>query len=271
MIHSAISKLLLIAVLLGLSSCNNTQQQQQQRENGTTNPEPNKITAQDIVDQAIAYYGGDNYNQAEIHFTFRDHDYRSVQQGGQYILERIKYNPAIGKVTDEVTNSGYRNVLNDEFAVDIVDSMKVKITNSVNSVHYFARLPYGLNAPATIKELIGIDIVNDQRYYEVKVTFKQEGGGVDFQDVFVYWFSMETFQMDYLAYSYQTDGGGIRFRAAKNMRDINGIRFQDYINYKPKSLDVTLADLDQMYAEGELIEVSQITLENIAVDLLNEQ
>lgn len=271
-----IKNAIVVFIIFVAVSCKNSQQQDTTTTvpTETTNnelPKTPQITAQEIVDQAIAYYGGANFEQAEINFKFRDYEYRSIQNGGQYQLERIQYNKAIGKITDEVTNSGYRNVLNDEFAIDIVDSMKIKKSNSVNSVHYFARLPYGLNAPAVNKKLLGIDSINGTAYYQVKVTFDQEGGGVDHEDEFMYWFNTSNFQMDYLAYSYQTDGGGIRFRAAKNLREVNGIKFQDYINYKPETLAVALEDLSSKYESGALEEVSQIILENLKVDLLNEQ
>ena len=76
--------------------------------------------------------------------------------------------------------------------------------------------------------------------------------------------------MDYLAYSYETDGGGIRFRAAYNPREINGLRFQDYVNYKPQGLDVALKDLDYLYEQGSLIEVSKIELENVKVKIVDD-
>lgn len=269
-----VSSIFLIAAFASISTgCKNSAapSQEIQQEIQQEGQEENSISAQDIVSNAIAYYGGDNYEQAQMSFKFRDIEYTSLQDGGQFKLERIKYNDAIGKITDEVTNNGYRNVLNDEFAIDIADSMKVKFTNSVNSVHYFARLPYGLNAPAVKKELLGTDTINNVAYYEVKVTFNQDGGGVDFQDVFVYWFNTETYQMDYLAYSYETDGGGVRFRTAKNNREIGGIRFQDYTNYKPDSVAVVLQDLDKAYLAGALEEVSEILLEDVQVTLINQQ
>lgn len=243
---------------------------QQDKQTTITEPQIEQIGVADIVDRAIQMHGGSSYEQAEISFRFRDFDYRSVQQGGSFTLDRISHNDAIGKITDRVTNDGYSHLLNNEFEMDIADSMKVKFTNSVNSVHYFARLPYGLKAPATQKRLLGEDSIAGKSYYEVEVRFKQEGGGVDFQDVFVYWFDKASGYMDYLAYSYETDGGGIRFRAAKNQREVKGIRFQDYVNYKPAGLDVELKDLDYLFELGKLIEVSKVELENIDVKILND-
>ena len=255
--------------LVSLMSCNQGAKNQEEQQPDPRTVKPN-FTAQQLVDRAIEYHGGDKFESAEMTFKFRDYEYRSLQEGGQFTLDRISYNKAIGKITDRVTNAGYTQVLNDEFEMNIVDSMKVKFTNSVNSVHYFARLPYGLNDAAVQKKLLGTDSIKGKTYHEVEVRFKQEGGGVDFQDVFVYWLDTETGSMDYLAYSYETEGGGIRFRAATNPREINGIRVQDYINYKPKGLDVALEDLDYLYEQGSLIEVSKIELENVTVQITDE-
>jgi hypothetical protein len=145
--------------------------------------------------------------------------------------------------------------------------MATRYSNSVNSVHYFAQLPYGLNDNAVQKELLGEATINGNPYFEVGVTFKQEGGGTDFQDKFVYWIHKENYTVDYLAYSYETDGGGIRFREAYNVRYVDGIRFADYNNYKPESLEVSLTDLDALFAKGALKLLSKIETESIGVML----
>ncbi len=59
-----------------------------------------------------------------------------------------------------------------------------------------------------------------------KLTFNEDSGGDDFEDVFIYWFNTETYRMDYLAYEYHTDEGGMRFREAFNPREINGVLMQ---------------------------------------------
>ena len=50
------------------------------------------------------------------------------------------------------------------------------------------------------KEEVGEDEVEGETYYEVKVTFREEGGGTDFEDEFLYWIHKENFTVDYLAY-----------------------------------------------------------------------
>ena len=149
------------------------------------------------------------------------------------------------------------------------DSTATKYANSVNSVHYFVQLPYGLNDPAVKKELLGEAEIIDKKYYEVKVTFAQDGGGTDHEDEYMYWIAKDNFTVDYFAYKFYTGEGGIRFRKAYNPRMVNGIRFVDYENYKLepwKSVD--LKTVDELFDAGKLELLSKIKTEDISVEIL---
>ncbi|MEB8389496.1 hypothetical protein OO012_20020, partial [Rhodobacteraceae bacterium KMM 6894] len=89
------------------------------------------------------------------------------------------------------------------------DSTANKYDNSVNSVHYFVKLPYGLNDPAVNKTLLGEVTLKEKEYYKIKVTFEQAGGGDDFEDTYLYWINKETFKPDYLAYDFHENDGGV--------------------------------------------------------------
>ena len=78
-------------------------------------------------------------------------------------------------------------------------------------MHYFAQLPYGLNSPAVQKKILGEATINGNTYYEIEVTFSKEGGGIDFEDRFVYWIHKENFTVDFLAYRYATNGGILEY------------------------------------------------------------
>lgn len=224
------------------------------------------LTAQRIVDQAIAAACNGNCDHATIDFTFRNRCYVSKRDGGAYQYERITTD-STGITHDILSNNGFRRYKNDTL-VKVPDSMVTRYSNSINSVHYFAQLPFGLNAPAVQKELVGEAIIKGEPYFEVGVKFMEEGGGTDFEDEFVYWIHKENYTVDYLAYSYVTDEGGIRFREAYNVRDINGIRFADYNNFKPKLVEVTLTDLDTLFEQGELNLLSKIETESVGVVLV---
>ena len=151
----------------------------------------------------------------------------------------------------------------------VPDSMAVKCTRFVNSVHYFSVLPYGLNDKAVRKKLLQETSIKETPYYKVQITFTEDGGGEDFEDVFIYWIDKTTFKIDYLAYSFHVDGGGMRFREATNERVVNGIRFVDYNNYKAKNASTKLENLDKAFENNGLNKLSEINLENVSVKILN--
>ena len=227
--------------------------------------EKKELSAQEIVDHAIASSGGELYDKTIIDFDFRGKHYKSVRNYGQYQYERM-FTDTVGIIKDVLNNDGFERFINDTVATMTPDSMKVKYSASVNSVLYFALLPYGLNDAAVIKKHLGEVTIKSKEYYKIKVMFKEEGGGEDHEDVFVYWFDKTNYHMDYMAYSYKTDGGGARFRSAYNERVVDGIRLVDYINYKSKDPTMSIENFDLAYQDGNLKELSLIEIENIQVD-----
>lgn len=256
-------KLAFLLFLIMIVSCNDSKN----KTDGDATSKEN-ITAQTIIDKAIENTCHGNCDRAEITFTFRDKAYKSKRFEGEYELERITKD-SLGVTRDLLSNFGFTRSVND-IALELADTTALKLGNSVNSVHYFAQLPYGLNAPAVQKELMGTDSIKDKPYYEIKVTFKKEGGGTDHDDEFMYWVNQNDFTVDYLAYSYETNGGGIRFREAYNPREVKGIRFVDYNNYKTDDLSTPLSKLDDLFEENKLPLLSKIETENIEVKLLNQ-
>lgn len=106
---------------------------------------------------------------------------------------------------------------------------------------------------------------NNQPYHKIKITFDPEGGGSDFEDEFLYWIHQTNHTVDYLAYSFHVEEGGLRFREAYNVRDIKGILFSDYNNYEPASDALTLGELDAAFENSGLKKLSEINLENITL------
>lgn len=219
--------------------------------------------AEDIVQKAIQNAGGQAMNGKAIDFDFRDIHYRSARKDGRYVLER-SFSKDSMIFRDVLSNDGFSRFINDSL-VQVPDSMASRYGNSVNSVHYFAYLPYGLDGKAVNKSLMGESTINGTSYYKVKVWFDQEGGGTDFEDIFIYWISKDEAKVDYLAYEYHTNGGGMRFREAYNRRNIGGIDFVDYRNFKPASKDVDIALTDSLFEADALELLSVIALENIKV------
>ncbi len=224
-----------------------------------------KLTdVQKIVDKAIETAGGQKYLKSTIAFDFRQRHYVATRSGGDYSYGRITQDGS-NTVQDFISNEGYRREINGVPA-NVPDSMAALYTSSTNSVIYFALLPYGLNDAAVNKKLLGETTIKDKPYYLVQVTFHPDGGGEDFEDVYLYWIHQKNFTIDYLAYSFEEkDETSFRFREAYNARTINGIRFQDYINYSPTDISTPLDSAESFYKKGELEELSRIETENPTV------
>lgn len=226
-------------------------------------------TAQEIVDKAIETVGGDVIADASVHFKFRDYYYKATRSNGNRTLERCT--DAECQVQQDVLQGDGEFVRFRESApITLSDSLKQLYGNSVNSVHYFSVLPYGLNDAAVTKTLVDEAVVKGQAYYRILVKFAEEGGGEDFEDEYMYWIHKEKYTVDYLAYNYRVNEGGTRFREAYNERIVNGIRFVDYNNYKANEKFPPLVTLDSLYENKALQLLSKIELEQVTVSLCPE-
>lgn len=230
---------------------------------GCRNNNPDLMPVQDIVDKSIEVSGGNLYRSCNISFTFRDIRYEMNNSNGRKILKRIIKKDST-EILDILKRTSFERYINGNL-VNVADSMATKFSNSINSVHYFAYLPYGLNDPAVNKKLLGETQIGGNQYYKVEVTFDEEDGGEDFEDIYIYWINKETFKPDYLAYQFNINGGGSRFREAFNERIINGIRFVDYNNYKAED-SISVYNLEALFKSKELELLSTIRLEDIIVN-----
>jgi hypothetical protein len=223
-----------------------------------------KPTAQSIVDECIEVYGGKKYEDLSADFDFRNMHYEINIKNGKYTYTRMQVDSSGHKIEDLLTNNTFERKI-DGLKTPVVDSMVAKYTRSVNSVAYFFLLPKPLNDPAVNKELLGTSKIKGEEYYKIKVKFNKEGGGKDHNDVFVYWIEKKTKAIDYFAYSYETDGGGIRFREAFNQKTQNGIKFSDYKNYGFEDLKTKLEDLDVLFEQNKIPLKSEIINLNVNI------
>ena len=226
------------------------------------------LTADEIIYKSIELAGGNKFEKSIIEFDFRDRHYYAKRKSGDFSLMRITVEVDKDSIFDILNNDGFKRIGNNGEDIFLEDLKKYSA--SVNSVHYFSTLPYGLNGEAVNKTLLGEEEINNKTYYKIKVTFNKEGGGEDYEDIFVYWVDKEFFKTQYLAYSYNEDDGvGMRFREAYNERYINGLRFVDYNNYKAEDLETKLTDLGKAFENNQLKLLSKIELENVNVDLID--
>lgn len=226
-----------------------------------------RTEVEQIVDAAIAAHGGERYAETAMDFDFRGMHY-SIFKSPSAFEYRREFTDSTGQVVDILNNEGFARRVNGVGIDSLTEERIGAFSRSVNSVAYFAFLPYGLNDAAAIKTYLGQTTIKGKEYHQVKVTFQAEGGGEHFEDEFLYWFGVEDSLMDYLAYSYHTDGGGVRFREVREAREIGGIRFQDYVNLKAANKATPLDSMQYLYEKGALEKLSEINLENIRTSAL---
>lgn len=214
--------------------------------------------ANKIIEKAIKHHGAEAYDTLQIKYAFRDKNYSIKHSQGNFIYKRIFSDSAKNQIEDVLNNNGFYREINGVKA-DLSSKDSAAYANSVNSVHYFALLPYGLDGSAVISKKLENTVINNQEYYSIHVSFDQQGGGTDYEDEFIYWFNTENYSMDFMAYSYRTEGGGVRFREAYNPRKIKGVIFQDYNNYEADKNE-SLSSLPDLYEAGNLKLLSKIEL-----------
>ena len=216
-----------------------------------------------IIEKSMQVYGW-NQKEFSIVFDFRDYKYKLTRKPNFFSYQRSILREGV-LIKDVMTSNSELKRYLDEIPLKLSDSLKDIYSNSLNSVMYFFQLPRPLNDPAVIANYKGEKTISNKVYWALEVKFQEKDGGKDFEDEFRYWIDPKSGHIDYLAYSYLTEGGGTRFRKAKNMRENNGFIFQDYTNFRPVKKFTSLDSLPILYERGKLILVSEIENKNIKV------
>lgn len=224
-----------------------------------------ELTADQIINKAVERHGGKAYDNMELQFDFRNRHYRAKISRGEYVYERT-FESENGLVTDIWSNKKFRRLIGEkEIQLDREDLRTYR--TATNSVIYFALLPFNLDDPVVNRQLMRSVEIKGEPYYKVEMTYGEMGGGKEsFESVYIYWIHKEHFTMDYLAYSFNINGGGVRFREAYNKKEVEGILFQDYLNYTTDE-DYPAHELDYAFVTDQLELVSRIELNNIEVAL----
>lgn len=196
----------------------------------------------------------------DFSFDFRGANYSfHHDEGGFRYTKLIETDSLIQK--DVFTSDGFTRVVNGD-TLQLKKEENKKYSESLNSVIYFVCLPQKLKDEAENMGDLGQTEIKGENYNTLKVYFVEDGGGEDFEDEFLYWVNAETHYIDYLAYRYNVNGGGVRFRSAYERRIVNGMVFQDYINYEAP-FDAELINLPMQYEIDSLNELSRIIIDNI--------
>lgn len=252
-----------ISTMVFLSSCSGNENQNLPLletdsivETGT-----NSLSAADqLIAETIEAHGGDLYKTANYSFVFRENTFQFKNDGAKYEYSKT-YEKEGAVVKDLLRNETFSRTINGEL-VELTDEQKENGGEGINSVIYFATLPYKLSDKAVNAKQKESISIKGKKYDVIEISFDQAGGGEDFDDKYYYWINESTHKIDYFAYNYSTNNGGVRFRSAFNTAVVDGITFQDYVNYEAK-VGTPLKDLPLLYEKGKLIEVSKIKTEKL--------
>lgn len=214
-----------------------------------------------LLARTLAAHGGDRYETAHFAFRFRDRAFSFRNEGGGFLYTSVR-NMDGEIIQDALRNGSFVRTING-VEQELTEKQVGSYSAALNSVIYFATLPHKLTDPAVNLTHLGEQRIRGKDYEVLGVTFDEKGGGTDHDDEFHYWINREG-TIDYLAYNYKVNGGGVRFRAAYNPRRVGGVLFQDYVNYKAP-VGTALMDLPGLYEAEALVELSRIETEEIRV------
>ena len=256
---------LLFTVALYLQNCGTADRDRATGE--TEREQPQAATyaneAERIVRQSVEAGNLATLDSANYVFRFRDKEYGYEKANGRFKYERWWQDAdSDDAIRDVLTNDGFTRYVNDQ-PVELTEKKTMAYTESVNSVIYFAFMPYALLDPAANLTDLGKQQIKGETFDAIGVDFAEDGGGKDFDDSFRYWFEPATHKLRYLAYV-EAGNKEPRFREAYNERTEGGITVRDYRNYHPgKDVRLAVDSLAPRFSRGELLLLSDIALENV--------
>ncbi len=219
-----------------------------------------------ILARTVASQGPSLLEESLVTFKFRDTVFSMKRNNGRFQYERSFADTTGARIHDVLDNSAVaRSVDGRPFELDSAKARSVTV--DVNSVVYFASLPYPLADPGVRSRQLGSETIEGQEYLKVEVTFTPDKGGLDYDDRFIYWIHPESFDIRYMSYFYHTDGGGSRFRKAVNIRRVEGIQFADYLNYasEPDTVRKSVDRFAEYFTNGTVKLVSEINMDSVVV------
>ena len=220
-----------------------------------------------LLQAAVVASGTHLLDSATVAYRFRQNSMGYDRRGDAFVYTRTYTDSSGNTITDILSNTGLQRTVNDE-PRGLSPKQAATASEQVNSVTYFALLPRFLLDPAVNASYDGLDTVSQTLYHRIRVSFAEEMGGTDFEDEFLYWFDANDLSLDFLAYAYATNGGGVRLREAFNERRPAGVRISDYRNYRadPEN-SVPLDGMMHRFRRGELKLLSVVALEDVRIAL----
>ena len=250
-------RLALVALVLVLAAC----------ERPAPQGDPEALA---LIDRARTHHGSALLDRAALQFTFRGTPYVVRRDGGDFRYARTTTDSLGRTVQESLDNDGARRLV-----VGVEQPLgpdeAASLSESINSVVYFATLPAPLADPAVRARLLTPDRVGGEDYDRVEVTFAADGGGADHHDRYVYWLRQSDGRIGHYAYTYAETPGdtsraatGTRFRVPLGSRRVGGVLVQDWRNLSADSLD-RLEGFGDAYDERRTFGVSEVLLEDVTL------
>ena len=215
--------------------------------------------ANSIINKSIKAHGGAAYNDLQLSFKFRTFAVELSNKDGQYSYLRRFQDSANNSITDQLTNTGFTRKVNDVL-ISLDPKQENALRESINSVAYFALLPYKLSEPAVQAKLAGNISIGGKDYHKIQISFKKDGGGKDHTDEFCYWINKANYNMEYIAYS----NGGPRFRKLiRQHKTKTGVILQDYENFAMTDTTIAVTGYDSAFLNGKMKLLSLIEHGNV--------
>ena len=228
---------------------------------GTAAPEPVRL---EIVDRAIEHHGGEIYrsNSATLDVCSKSGCFhletRAYRDGFHYTVSGRSRDAEL-----EVASSGEGlTVSKDGKPLVLGPGDDQRYRDWAMARIYFCFLPYRLNDPGVHKKDLGLVDWDGRRLHRVKVTFEPESS-TDATDQYIYWFDPESARLEYFAYSYDDNGGGLRFRRTVNHRRVGGVLFFDQENFGVEGPGLSVDAIDPAYVREKMRHISTVRLKEI--------
>ena len=183
-------------------------------------------------------------------FRFRNATFNLVANAGNYAYVRTQLNSAGNTVIDSLTNKGIARYI-DGSPTELTPKDSIALFEQVNSVAWFARLPHVLEEPAVRKDFLNLTGAG-QNEVAFRVSFSQDGGGIDFKDSYVFWADTVKNELTKLAYVFYTGKGGVRLRELSEAEMCNGLWLGSWKNYGSPDTTLNLIELPARASRGEL-------------------
>ena len=224
-------------------------------------------TAQEVVDRAIAFHGGELYESTETALTL------TSRSGGFRVISRMDGDRFDHTVVGTTRDGAERKIRSTNETVELwLDGVPQEVApeeeqrwrDVVNARVYFPFLPYRLNDPGVHKRDLGFDTWEGRRLRRIGVTF-ESGSSTAANDEYLYWFDPETGRLEQFAYVFRGGDGGLRLRRGFNYRRVGGILFMDSENWGVNGQGFEVEEITPELLEEKLEKISTVTVTDIEV------